>query len=141
MFYYIFSFLFFSSLLFSISFFQAEHNEDENVNAEKNGNKSMFESQRSQKNSEQKIGLISAQPNFTEIEMTESENFEKKNDKNVQNIRKSESNHIMNKGAVHEEVVKEVDSGALLKSVLSKELPLEHEKKHNGRMDMFCIKV
>ena len=70
-----------------------------------------------------------------------SENFEKKKDANAQNNRKSESNHSMNVEEVHEEVVKEVESGALLKNVLSKELPVEHEKKHNGRMDMFCIKV
>ena len=105
--------------------------------------KSMIESftQNSQKNSALKINLISVEPSLTVDGSKEEDKSEKLLNESNQVIQKNDDHHIANREEVHEDVVNEVENGLPLKNVLSKELPVENEKKHNGRMDMFCIKV
>ena len=97
--------------------------------------------QNSQKNSALKIDLISVEASLTIDGSKEGNKSEKLINESNQVIQKNDDNHIANIEEVHEDVVNEVESGLPLKNVLSKELPVENEKKHNGRMDMFCIKV
>ena len=139
------SFNFFTSdFLFDFYlFFQAQNNEKEDNNENKSSMKSMLESftQSSQKNSELKIDLISVEASLTEDGSKEENKSEKLVNESNQVIQKNDDNHIANIEEVHEDVVNEVENGLPLKNVLSKELPVENEKKLNGRMDMFCIKV
>ena len=124
-------------------FFQAQNNEKEDNNENRSSMKSMLESftQSSQKNSALKIDLISVEPSLTVDGSKEEDKSEKLLNESNQVIQKNDDHHIANIEEVHEDVVNEVESGLPLKNVLSKELPVENEKKHNGRMDMFCIKV
>ena len=85
--------------------------------------------QSSQKKSALKINLISVEPSLTEDGSKEGDKSEKLINESNQVIQKNDDNHIANIEEVHEDVVNEVESSLPLKNVLSKELPVENEKK------------